>query len=258
MSGYQKVGFQTLDGITLRGCLYLASGDRTPAVILTSPYFFVQDFMLPEIAAYFAQQGITALIYDTCSFGESDGQPRCELDLIKQVEDYSDALSFLASYASIDPSRIGFWGISFSGTVAFDAAALDQRSRFVISVGPIVEPSGENPKPPFYVQAVASDGTNPMGFGPILGAEAYELVERVTASGMAPTCSKDITLQSFAKMLKWHPLQDVKWLGNAPMMLLVSGDDTVTPPEDQRWLFYMISGPKRMEIAPGKSFQCAG
>lgn len=39
--------------------------------------------MLPEIAAYFAQQGITALIYDMCSFGESDGQPRCELDLIK-------------------------------------------------------------------------------------------------------------------------------------------------------------------------------
>lgn len=34
-----------------------------------------------------------------------------------------------------------------------------------------------------------------MGFGPILGAEAYELVERVTASGMAPTFSKDITLQ---------------------------------------------------------------
>lgn len=37
------------------------------------------------------------------------------------------------------------------------------------------------------------------------------------------------------------------------MMLLVSGDDTVSPPEDQRRLFYMISGPKRMEIAPGKS-----
>lgn len=110
-------------------------------------YFFVQDFMLPEIAAYFAQQGITALIYDTCSFSESDGQLRCELDLIKQVEDYSDALSFLASHAFIDPSRIGFWGISFSGTVAFDAAALDRRSRFVISVGPIVEPSGENPYP---------------------------------------------------------------------------------------------------------------
>lgn len=100
---------------------------------------------------------------------------------------------------------------------------------------------------------MASDGTNPVGFGPILGAEAYELVERVTASGMAPTFSKDITLQSFAKMLKRHPLQDVKWLGNTPMMLLVSGDDTVSPPEDQRRLFYMISGPKKMEIAPGKS-----
>lgn len=34
-----------------------------------------------------------------------------------------------------------------------------------------------------------------MGFGPALGAEAHELVERVTASGMAPTFSKEITLQ---------------------------------------------------------------
>lgn len=36
-------------------------------------------------------------------------------------------------------------------------------------------------------------------------------------------------------------------------MLLVPGDDTVSPPEDQRRLFDMISGLKRMEIAPGKS-----
>lgn len=54
--------------------------------------------MLPEIATYFAQQGITTLIYDTRSFGESDGQLRRELDLAKQVEDYSDALSFLTSH----------------------------------------------------------------------------------------------------------------------------------------------------------------
>lgn len=232
--------------------------------------------MVSDIAVYFSQQGITALTYDTRSFGESDGQPRCELDLSKQVDDYSDAFTFLASLPSVDPSKIGFWGISFCATVALNAAALDRRSRFVISVGPIVKASDENPYPidkvhrvltkalrdresqlrgntPFYVESTCEDGSNPTGFGPELGIEAYELVQRIAASGIAPNFSTQLTLQSFAKILRWHPMQDIKWLGETPMMLMIPGDDTVSLPEEQMRLFDMITGPKRVEVAAGKS-----
>lgn len=78
-------------------------------------------------------------------------------------------------------------------------------------------------------------------------------MQRIEASGIAPSFSTDITLQSFAKMLRWHPMQDIKCLGATPMMLLVPGNETVSPPEEQQRLFDMIGDPKRIEVAPGKS-----
>ena len=48
-------------------------------------------------------------------------------------------------------------------------------------------------------------------------------------------------------------MQDIKWLGETPMMLMIPGDDTVSLPEEQMRLFDMITGPKRVEVAAGKS-----
>jgi alpha/beta superfamily hydrolase len=72
---------------------------------------------VPEAARAFQNAGITALIYDPRSVGQSDGTPRNDINPLKQVEDYSDALTFLGSLKSVDQNRMAIWGISLSGAV---------------------------------------------------------------------------------------------------------------------------------------------
>lgn len=93
---------------------------------------------VPEVAEQFQLAGITALIYDPRSLGASDGLPRNEVDPMRQVEDYSDALTFLSSLPVVDSSCIGFWGMSLSASVALCAAALDKRAKFIVAICPLV------------------------------------------------------------------------------------------------------------------------
>jgi cephalosporin-C deacetylase-like acetyl esterase len=58
---------------------------------------------------------------------------------MKQVEDNADAPNWLSEQAIVDPTKIAFWGMSFSGSFAACAAALDKRARYLIMVCPFVE-----------------------------------------------------------------------------------------------------------------------
>lgn len=80
-----------------------------------------KELLFPDIASDFQKTGITALIYDSRCVGESDGQPRNDTDSLKQF---------------VDPDRVGYWGVSSSGTIVCVAAALDPRANFSILVCP--------------------------------------------------------------------------------------------------------------------------
>lgn len=63
---------------------------------------------VPEVAEQFQLANITALIYDPRSLGLSDGEPRNDIDPMKQVSDYSDALTFLLTHPLVNPGQICF------------------------------------------------------------------------------------------------------------------------------------------------------
>lgn len=90
---------------------------------------------LPDGAEEFQRAGITALIYDPRTTSLSDGMSRNDIDPMKQVEDYSDALTFLADHPVVDRNRIAFWGVFFAGTVSLCAADFDKGAKLVIAVG---------------------------------------------------------------------------------------------------------------------------
>lgn len=52
-----------------------------------------KEFFVDKIAAWFARNGVNALLYDARHLGVSDGQPRCDLDPQKMSEDNSDAVT---------------------------------------------------------------------------------------------------------------------------------------------------------------------
>jgi uncharacterized protein len=53
--------------------------------------------------------------YDHRNFGDSDGEPRQELDPWVQVRDYRHAISFAQTLDGVDPDRVGVWGSSYAG-----------------------------------------------------------------------------------------------------------------------------------------------
>lgn len=147
---------------------------------------------MPEIAEQFQSAGITVLVYDPRTLGLSDGLPRNDIDPARQTSDYSDAITFVRSLPGVNPSRVGVWGMSFSGVIALSAAALDPRIRFCIAVCPLLNLEYENSifprvlaklqqdresilsgNQPLYVPVLSSEGKNPVGMG--LGADREEL-----------------------------------------------------------------------------------
>src|SRR5262249_1492785 len=57
----------------------------------------------------------------------------------QQIEDYQNAISFAESLPEVDSSRIGIWGISYSGGHVLILAATDPRVKSVVSIVPLLD-----------------------------------------------------------------------------------------------------------------------
>ena len=69
--------------------------------------------------------GYVTLRFDMRGCGESEGE-HGRVICLEQVEDTSNALTFLAKHPAVDPDRIGLIGSSFGGAVAVYTAGVDR------------------------------------------------------------------------------------------------------------------------------------
>ena len=224
---------------------------------------------LPEVAEQFQLANITALIYDPRSIGLSDGMPRNDIDPMKQVEDYSDALTFLSTIPIVDPARICFWGMSFSGGVALCAAALDKRAKCAMVICPLFKYYADDRLPkvlsmamkdresqakgnkPYSPTVFTSKGDNPAGMAVGGGHEAYDYIVSVKRRG-AQNHENRTTIQTYYRMAMWQPHGLFKLVQPTPVMMVVPECDIISRPEDQMAVFNALSGRKRLHIAQGK------
>ncbi|KAK2745951.1 hypothetical protein FQN55_006023 [Onygenales sp. PD_40] len=270
MSSYHEdVEFPTIDGLTLRGWLYPAES-RGPAIIISPGFNCVKEMFVPEVAEQFQLANITALIYDPRSLGESDGEPRNEVDPVMQVSDFSDALTYLKTLPIVDPSAIGFWGISLGGTVALCAASLDTRVKLCIAVCPNadLEPTLEmlprvlakcmqdresrmEGNPPAFLPVLTDQGYNPAGMGIGVGKEEFDYMINAKKRG-ALRYENRTTLQSYYKMIAWQPSAIMKHMSSTSVLMIVAEKDMVCSPESQLALFETFPEPKEVHVAKGK------
>jgi uncharacterized protein len=77
------------DGTMLRGWLYRPRrrAAAAPAVVMAHGYNCIKELYLDRYAAAIADPGHVVLAYDHRNFGDSDGEPRQELDPWMQVRD---------------------------------------------------------------------------------------------------------------------------------------------------------------------------
>ncbi|KAI8632856.1 alpha/beta-hydrolase [Xylariaceae sp. FL1651] len=269
MANCEDVEFKTVDGLTLRGCLYLAA-QRGPAIILTPGFNFTKEMIVAEIAEYFQQAGFTALSYDPRSIGQSDGLPRNDIHPSRNVEDYHDALTFLKRHPLVDSSKIVFWGYSFSGMVALVAAALDKRAKAVIAICPLTiwefpddkwarvlaqsmrdRESQVAGNKPVYIPMLTETGENPAGFGAGFSIDNFNLI--AGAKEMQPNFELPTTLSSYYHIAAFQPFGLIPRVSPTPAMIVIPENDQVSPAEKQRSHVYdVLKEPKKMLLVSGK------
>ena len=227
---------------------------------------------VPQVAEAFQSAGITALIYDPRTLGLSDGLPRNDVYPQMQASDYSDALTYLSSLPGVDPSKIAFWGMSFSGAIALCAGALDKRAKLTIAICPLLnfdltpetfpkvlakgmqdrESQLRAGNDPFYLPVLTSRGTNPAGMG--LGADKEEFDYMVNAKMRgAPNYENRTTVQTYYHIVTWQPHSLMRYMGESPVLMVVPELDMISPPKEQFKLFESFQGKgNKVHVAPGK------
>ena len=128
--GAYEVGDVEFDaeGATLRGWLFRPkAAGPAPVVVMAHGYNCLKEFYLDKYAAAIASAGHAVLAYDHRNFGDSDGEPRQELDPWVQVRDYRHAITFAQTLDGVDPGRVGVWGSSYAGGHVLVVAAIDRR-----------------------------------------------------------------------------------------------------------------------------------
>src|SRR5262249_33749936 len=84
------------EGSTLRGWLYRprSAPSPSPVVVMAHGYNCLKELYLDRYAATIASAGHVVVAYDHRNFGDSDGEPRQELDPWVQVRDYRHAITY--------------------------------------------------------------------------------------------------------------------------------------------------------------------
>ncbi|KAL9114851.1 MAG: hypothetical protein Q9227_001094 [Pyrenula ochraceoflavens] len=147
----EDISFKTGDGVTLRGHLYMQSGQqepdihrKLPCLVLCHGLSCVKEQVLPQMCeALISQLRIACLVFDYRGFGSSEtlpGVPRFEIIPSIQISDIQDAVTYAQSRTDIiDSTMIGLWGYSYGAGHSLYLGAVDRRVKAVISHGPPVD-----------------------------------------------------------------------------------------------------------------------
>jgi fermentation-respiration switch protein FrsA (DUF1100 family) len=257
------------DGYRLAGHLYRPPnvGDReaTAGVVMVGPASSVKEQTLPHYAGRFADAGFTVLAFDSRSYGESGGEPRCWYDPNQIISDYSNAIGYLSGRPDVNAERVAAVGVCMGGGYAVSTAAQDRRVRAVASIG-----GGFNIGATFvkglgaggfadwmrsindraangdagevqYVPAVAPDPTGGLAFMP--NEEAYSYYMRTSAAD-APSWENRVAVKSLQPYFIYDGIPHAALLASTPLLVVHGTNDPFLLPEYAQAAYDAATGPK--------------
>ena len=134
----EKVSFDNQYRMKVAGNLFLPKdrtpGVRHPAIIVGHPMGAVKEQSANLYAQKLAEQGFVTLAIDVSFWGESEGKPGHLVAPEIYADDFSAAVDFLSTHASVDRERIGVLGICGSGSFVISAAKIDPRMKAIATV----------------------------------------------------------------------------------------------------------------------------
>jgi len=237
---------------TVRGWLYTPDEGEGPfpVVVMAGGWCYVKEIVQPRYAEMFAAAGYAAVLFDYRNFGDSDGARRQHIDPHLQIEDYRNAISFAETLEEVDPSRIGVWGLSYSGGHALVLTAIDPRVKCAVSQIPVVDgylnmrlangtvnfrrlqaallearrrrfASGEDVMVPHFPKDTGSEISAwpfPEGYDVFLHFQQHE----------APNYDFAATLESVDLLMSYDVRPFVPRIVNTPVLMIVAENDDIT------------------------------
>ncbi|MBS0357792.1 MAG: alpha/beta hydrolase [Proteobacteria bacterium] len=271
------------EGTTLRGWLYQPSNMNAlcPAIIMAHGWGCIKEFYLDKYAEVFANNGYAVLVFDNRNFGDSDGEPRQEIDPWQQVRDYRHAITFMQTQTGIDQNRIGIWGTSYSGGHVLVVAAIDKRVKCVVSQVPtssgyrgmlrrIFPDNWKNTLDKYNKDRLDRF----LGKAPIL----IPIISNPEAKGEASHASVDawnffsgknapdedqwrfkkwrneITLRSTEMYAEYEPGSYIERISPTPLLMLVAEHDVVAVTDEALEAFNRARGIKKLHLFRGGHF----
>lgn len=134
-------------GLSCEGWLFLPSPsaevvDMPPVVVMAHGMGSQKDFGLDAFYEPIVESGIAVFVFDYRTFGGSEGETQYRNYVCGKchVEDYHSALAHVRTLSgTVDTSKIGLWGTSFSGGHVLVTAAKDHDIVCVVSQVPYLK-----------------------------------------------------------------------------------------------------------------------
>jgi fermentation-respiration switch protein FrsA (DUF1100 family) len=259
------------DGFELAGHVYRppqAAAERTAAIVMCGPSSSVKEQTLPHYAQRFADAGYTVLTFDSRTYGESEGQPRCYYDPAQIIDDYSNAVSYLLTRDDVDADRIALVGVCMGGGYAISTAARDKRVAAVVSVaggfdigGTFLATMGADGFAGFfrqindlstkeyrtgevqYIPAIAPDLSDGLAFMP--NPEAFSYYDRTSRSD-APNWENRVAVKSLQSYFAYNAIAHATLVAPTPLLLVHGTVDLFLWPEFAQRVYDAASGDKQI------------
>ncbi|RBI58579.1 acetylxylan esterase [halophilic archaeon] len=236
------------EGDTLRGWLYTPddADEPVPTIVMAHGFSAVKEMYLDKYAEVFSDAGLGALVFDNRNFGESEGEPRYEIDPWQQVRDYRHAITYAITRDEVDDDRIGIWGSSYSGGHVLTVAAFENRVDAVVSQVPVTDGyhnvrrlvrsdimgqfedqfdqdrlarfQGEEPE---MVPVVSEDL---LGDAALPTQDSYEWFME-TKEERAPNWENKVTLKTVEMLREYAPINYIDRISPTPLLMIIAEQD---------------------------------
>ncbi len=269
----------TAGDVLLRGRLRTpASAGPHPLVILAHGLGGLKEWTIPDVATALVDAGIAAMAFDYRNFGDSDGQPRDEIDHCGQIEDWRSAVTFATTLPEVDRDRIGVWGTSLGGRNVLALAALDRRVACVLAQVPVIDilvPPGGDPADIGELGAMVI-GSDLGQFNQVLAqdrrdralGEQPRYIEFGEADPSTPAGSYKatfgdeerrndharVTLRSFEQTLAHDIRHLVPLIAPTPLRMILADQDTTCPFPIALEAYVSAREPKSLVVLPGHHY----
>jgi uncharacterized protein len=272
----EDISFKSM-GLECRGWLYrpddIEPSTKYPTIVMAHGFSAVKEQALPDFAEHFTSAGFVVLVFDYRFFGDSEGEPRCQLFPLEMVEDYRNAISWVSEHTNVDRDRIGIWGTSYSGGLVAYVAAIDKRAKAVVAQVPsIIGPESRRNMNPEkwdrlgefllqdriarystgnieYMKVVAPEGEPCI----LPGQENYDAL--MGMSDVAPNWRNEITVESLEKIREFDPVSRIHSISPSALLVIAAEEDNLIPLETVKDSFGKALEPKDLVIYPILHFE---